>query len=74
MPRITAPSSVAIRLRYLTPRIHDKGTLALFELLLELAAKSSGVRDRCEAYANINEHVLDLYGGRRLGPTLWRVK
>ena len=72
MPRITAASSVAIRLRHLAPRIHGKGARPLYELLRELAAKSSAVIDCAEVYAAMNEEVLDYFGGRDLPPVILR--
>lgn len=72
MLTLPSTSQAAIRLRCLTPRIHDLGQRALYELLRELAAASSAVIDRAEAYAALHLHreFLAQHGGRDLPPTL----
>ena len=61
-----------LRLRHFSRRIHQLGERPTYELLLELAATSSAVIDRAEAYAAIDEEVLDRFGGRDLPPVILR--
>jgi hypothetical protein len=64
-----------LRLRHLSRQIHRLGERPLYELLRELSAVSSAVIDHAEAFAAIDETILDIYGGRDLGPpTLWLLK
>jgi hypothetical protein len=69
---ITTPTSTALRLRALTPRIRDLGDRPLFELLCELNGFSSSAMPRIEAYAALTLHadLIELHGGRDLAPVV----
>jgi hypothetical protein len=73
-PSSTIASSIALRLRCLTPVIRDLGDRPLYELLAELVAASSAAMDRVETYARINTDILDQFDGHDLPPILRRVK
>jgi hypothetical protein len=72
----TIPSTRALRLRAVTPRIRSLGDRPLYELFAELTALSSAVMPRIEAYAALTLHaeLIEAYGGRDLAPTIYRVK
>jgi hypothetical protein len=73
---ITSPTSVALRLRALTPRIRGLGDRPLYELLCELVSLSSAALPRVEAYGALGLHAdfIAANGGRDLPPAVWRVK
>jgi hypothetical protein len=73
---LTTPSSTALRLRALTPRLRSLGDRPLFELLCELTALSSAVMSRVEAYGALTLYsdLIEAHGGRDLPSNLWVVK
>jgi hypothetical protein len=72
----TIPSTTALRLRALTPRLRQLGDRPLFELLCELNSLSSLAMSRIEAYAAISLHadLIEAHGGRDLPPTMRVIK
>jgi hypothetical protein len=72
----TIASSIALRLRHITPRIRALGDRPLFELFCELAGRSSATMDRLEAYAALSLHadLIEAYGGRDLAPVVRLVR
>jgi hypothetical protein len=69
---VTTPSTLALRLRALAPRVRSLGDRPVYELLCELVSLSSAAMSRVEAYAALDLHTdfIELNGGRDLPPNI----
>ena len=70
---IVIASSIELRLRSLTPRIHALGEAPLFHLLREIVAGADPV-GTVETYAGLPPDIIHAYGGDRLMPALTSIR